>query len=159
MFNRILVAMNKPENTNHVFAQALALSKATQARLMLLHTVSPTEWQKHETESMETLRSLHHAVAATGSNADIAQLLGEPGQVICDLACRWGADLILMEQQDMKALQSPTARNVNSYVTATAPCAVLIIQRQPNEADTPESASQSTNAQTTFVPKSLLTMA
>jgi nucleotide-binding universal stress UspA family protein len=118
MFNRILVTMDHADAISQsTFETAVSLAKANQARLMLLHVLTPDGWEKRD---MEGLQSLHQTAKNQGLASDVAQLLGEPDHIICDLASRWGADLIVLGQQD---------HDPQVQLADHAPCSVLIAQQ------------------------------
>lgn len=124
MFDRILVAVDNSEDSRHVFETALFLAKAADARLMLLHVLSskgigyaenrivsdlddhPTiygevqfhakEWQDDKARGWKILQSFQAAATTGGIIADLAQPIGDPGRVIPEEACKWGADLIII---------------------------------------------------------------
>lgn len=149
MFNRILVAVDNSEDSRHVFETALSLAKAADTRLLLLHILPPQgingksvhlnadstvgsqaqfcpqDWQSDEAKGWQILRSLLVRAADMGITADLALLRGEPSQIICQEACRWGADLIVVGQQE---LNEPIADRIKNYATYHALCLVLIVQ-------------------------------
>ncbi|NJR37608.1 MAG: universal stress protein [Leptolyngbyaceae cyanobacterium CSU_1_4] len=60
-----------------------------------------------------------------GLASDVAQLQGDHDHVIYDLANRWGADLIVLGQHDLK--QNDLAPPV--WFAEQAPCSVLLAQK------------------------------
>jgi nucleotide-binding universal stress UspA family protein len=150
MFSRILVAMDDSEAGDRVFEKALALTKLTNARLMLMHVLSSVEVEcdssyqdnipSPKKQSAEALEALKHqylqklrtrvsAVTDLGTNADLGLLSGNIGQQICENACRWGADLILMGHRGLSALEEETLGSVSNYVLHHAPCSLLVIHQ------------------------------
>lgn len=122
MFNRILVTMdNSDAMSQSTFEKALALAKQNHARLMLLH-VLPSNTVEHS--DMDALQSFHKTAKTAGLASDVAQLHGDHDHVICDLANRWGADLIVLGQHDLK--QNDSAPPV--WFAEQAPCSVLLAQ-------------------------------
>jgi nucleotide-binding universal stress UspA family protein len=125
MFNRILVTMDNSEAVSpSTFEKAMVLAKQNQARLMLLHVLPPDASQ--QVDEMDTLHSLHKTAKTEGLASDVAQLCGEHDDVVCDLAHRWGADLIVLGQHD-DALQDDCAPP--NWVTEQAPCSVLLAHK------------------------------
>jgi nucleotide-binding universal stress UspA family protein len=125
MFNRILVTMDNSEAVSpSTFEKAMALAKQNHARLMLLH-VLPTQTPQ-QTDEMNRLQSLHQTAKTEGLASDVAQLCGEHDHVVCHLAHRWGADLIVLGQHD-EALQDDCAPP--SWITDQAPCSVLFAHK------------------------------
>ena len=122
MFNRILVTMDNSETMSQsTFDKALVLARENHARLMLLHVLPPNAVQDSD---MDTLQLLHKTAKTEGLAADVAQLHGDHDHVICDLANRWGADLILLGQHD--STQNDSAPPV--WFAAQSPCSVLLAQ-------------------------------
>jgi nucleotide-binding universal stress UspA family protein len=124
MFNRILVTMDNSEAMSQsTFEKALTLAKQNQARLMLLQ-VLPSDASSHA-EKLDTLQSLHKTAKTEGLASDVAQLSGDHSHVVCDLASRWGADLIVLgqheERSEVCAAPVPLADQ--------APCSVLLAQK------------------------------
>jgi hypothetical protein len=119
MFNRILVTMDNSEAMNQsTFEKALTLAKQNQARLMLLQ-VLPSD-ASPQVNKMDTLQSLHKTAKTEGLASDVAQLSGDHSHVVCDLASRWGADLIVLGQHEEQSevCDVPLAEQ--------APCSVLL---------------------------------
>jgi len=159
MCKRILVAIDKSESSQHVFAEAVSLALATSARVLLLHVLSPLDegyptpvypgpdslypslheeaikaysqqWQVFEREGLERVRSLNQKAIQAGVIAEFSQNVGDPGHTICDLARTWDADLILMGRRGRAGLSEFFLGSVSNYVLHHAPCSVLIIQGQ-----------------------------
>jgi nucleotide-binding universal stress UspA family protein len=98
MFNRILVTMdNSDAMSQSTFEEALILAKQNHARLMLLQVLPPDA--AHYSD-MDALQSFHKTAKTEGLASDVAQLHGDHSHVICDLANRWGADLIVLGQHE-----------------------------------------------------------
>lgn len=154
MFHNILVAMDNSTMGKHVFNEALSLAKATGARLMLLHVLTPSEEnypempflynrdycpqiqddivkayvQKLE-HGLNILRSRTDEATALGVSAEFSQIPGTPGHAICDLARTWGADLIVIGRRGLSGLKEAILGSVSNYVTHHAPCSVLTINQ------------------------------
>ena len=168
MYNKILVAIDRSTASRNVFETAVSLAKATGASLMLLHVLKneskqdPTlfvysgirysamseplqkayeeQWQKHEAEGIEFLRSeamplglsLVREAAAAGVGAEFTQFWGSPGRDICDLAQAWSADLIMVGSRGLTGMKEMFLGSVSNYVTHHAPCSVLIVHETIN---------------------------
>lgn len=151
MFSRILVAMDGSTEGDHIFEEALSIAKVTNARLMLMHVLSATEiecldvyeaalgrspdhlnghteqWESARQQGLETLRSRHAAMCDAGICADIGLPAGNPGQQICEMAHKWGADLILLGRRGLTEQEEEVLSSVSNYVLHHAPCAILVI--------------------------------
>lgn len=157
MFNKIIVAIDSSVMSRHVFAQALDLASANNARLMLLHVLSgeqeggpnlplfPTigyypgisdrtlelyrqQWQTLEQQGLEMLRDFAAQATAAGVVTEFSQTAGNPGRTICDIAASWQADLIAIGRRGLSGLSELFLGSVSNYVLHHAPCSVLTIQ-------------------------------
>lgn len=156
MFNKILVALDTTESCNPLFEKALRLAQVSASDLLLLGVLEPsgdgtlpllsypemtgypptnTEstlqlYQEHfEVCKAKSLAALSHyldqAIAA-GVQAEIKQELGDPSQVICDVAEAANAELIIVGSHGRRGLDEFLIGSVSNYVMHHAPCSVLI---------------------------------
>ena len=155
MIDKILVAIDRSENGKLIFNSALSLAQTTGASLMLLHVMSEkdidypvfptyvyyqvlknpdhpefnTRWHEYEQQGIDYLRGLANKKAiAAGVKTEYAQLSGIPGQIICEIATNWTADLIVVGSRGLKGLNEMFVGSVSNYVTHHAPCSVLVIR-------------------------------
>lgn len=134
MYTRILVAIEQSENGERVLAHAIAAAQTSQARLMLVH-VLPEGAQQCENgvaigvqqQHLTTMRAYWGKVMAAGVIADFRIPCGHPGEEICELALRWGAELILMGHRSCADLPLDS---MGRYVLDHAPCPLLILPDQ-----------------------------
>lgn len=162
MFQRILTAIDRDDNSNLVFEKALALAKPLNADLMLVHVLSselqqPTlvsysypviteeimhqfrhQWEEFEKAGLDRLKVLADKAVEAGVQAEFTQNIGDPGRVICTLAKNWNADLIVMGRREKSAFGELIMGSTSQFVTHHAPCSVILIQ----DASEPESASK-----------------
>jgi nucleotide-binding universal stress UspA family protein len=155
MFSRILVAMDSSSDGDYVFEEASSIAKMTNARLMLMHVLSATEvecldisegslerspapqngqteqWESARQHCLEVLRSRHTAMCDAGISADIGLPAGNPGHQICEMAQRWGADLILIGRRGLVDEADYVLNSVSNYVLHHSPCAVLVVPNSP----------------------------
>ncbi len=161
MFHKMLVAIDNSKMSKYVFDEALYLAKSTNACLMLLHVLSPyeqgypimpalsslvyypkmqdeavkaylEEWETYKEQGLERLRSLAAKATALGVSTEFTQTPGTPGYAICDLACSWGADLIIIGRRGRLGLSEAILGSVSNYVTHHACCSVLTVLPQVN---------------------------
>jgi nucleotide-binding universal stress UspA family protein len=109
---------NSEAMSQSTFEKALALAKQNHARLMLLQ-VLPSDASPHA-QKMDTLQLLHKTAKTEGLASDVAQLSGDHSHVVCDLASRWGADLIVLGQHEERSEVCPVP------LAEQAPCSVLL---------------------------------
>ncbi|MEM9948785.1 MAG: universal stress protein [Cyanobacteria bacterium P01_D01_bin.36] len=173
MINKILVALNTHEPYMHIFNQALDLAKATGAELKLLSILStvydytmPVEyypgtmgyampmsdtfWDAYEAEQLKEKESvlnmlceLREQAKGQGVHAEIIQMTGDPGVVICDRAKTEQIDLIVVGSHRRRGLDELLVGSVSSYVMHRAACSVMIVHDHavPAHAATPETAT------------------
>ena len=177
MINKILIAIDRSQNNKLVFNTALSLAKATGANLMLLHILSekepnhpiaPTltyypivedinyetyqnEYARYVEHGLEFLKSLAAEATAVRVSTEYTQLAGNPGQMICELAGNWSADLILVGSRGLKGLKEMFLGSVSNYVTHHAPCSVLIV-RNSVDSQSQREFSESTNRNSKNLP-------
>ncbi|AFY35275.1 universal stress protein [Calothrix sp. PCC 7507] len=161
MFKKILVALDRSEMGQQVFAQALALAKLTGASLMLQHVLSAEEegspyipmlsnfeyypglssssfeyyqkqWDSFKNEGLEMLQTFCAQANTAGVNAEFTQSLGLPGRLICELARNWNADLIIIGRRGLSGLAELFLGSVSNYVLHHALCSVQIVHLSAN---------------------------
>jgi nucleotide-binding universal stress UspA family protein len=157
MVQKILVAIDLSKIAEYVFEQALDLAKSTGASLMILHVLSPDEegspafsvfssichgsgensenltlyqkqWELFTKQGLELVRSHAQKAMAAGVRTEFDQIPGKPGQVICDLASNWKADLIVVGCRGHSGFNKLILGSVSNYVLHHAPCSVLTVQ-------------------------------
>jgi nucleotide-binding universal stress UspA family protein len=157
MFQKILVALDCSDMGRPVFDTALALAKSTQARLLLVHVLSPLDagypsplypeagavyptlyeesikrrmqdWEIFKQQGLDYLRSCTNAAIAENVAVDSRQVMGDPGRQVCDLGLDWEADLIIVGRRGHLGLGEFFLGSVSNYVMHHAPCSVLTVQ-------------------------------
>lgn len=170
MFHKILVAVDRSEDSEKVLAAAISLAKAMEASLMLLHVLSSEEegcpqiptsitleycpvdskifenYRKHlqdyEKQGLEMLRSYTDKATAEGICTEFTQNSGNSGRTICEMAQTWEADLIMLGRHGRSGLNELILGSVSNYVLHHAPCSVLTIHRQDQNAGDRAEAKQ-----------------
>lgn len=160
MFHKILAAIDMSKTGKRVFEEALDLAQANGASLMLLHILCPDEegcpdmsvlynmnpyqagiggevaeqyqkqWEAFVNKGLDLLRSHSETATAAGVYTECAQNLGSPGRTICETACTWDADLIVIGRRGLSGLSEAVLGSVSNYVIHHAPCSVLTVQSQ-----------------------------
>ena len=158
MFHQILVAVDRSEMGRQVLAQAIELATMFNARLNLVNVLaigdeeSPNMpvltghdfypgglsrsvveiyeelWQDYTERRLKFLRTLADEAIAMGVTTDIYQMLGSPGQSICELAHDINADLIILGRRGLSGLNELFLGSTSNYVLHYAPCSVLTVQ-------------------------------
>jgi nucleotide-binding universal stress UspA family protein len=157
MFKKILVAVENNQIGNLVFREALALAKATNASLMLVHVMSPysdrtinpiamdpysfypamhsealtqtlKQWDNLKQEGIDFLVGLCSSAVNEGITAEFTQNLGDSGKIICEVAQNCQADVIILGRRGRVGLSEFFLGSVSNYVLHHAHCSVLAIQ-------------------------------
>lgn len=169
MFYKILVALDNSNMGNRVFDAAVALAKANDASIMLLHILTPFEddyptmpvvpgidsyypamygeaideyakrWRMYEDHALDFLRNRAAQATTAGITTEFSQNVGDPGRTICAIAQSWKADLIMMGRRGRSGLSELVLGSVSNYVLHHAPCSVLVVQ---GHAETPPPEAQ-----------------
>ncbi|AFZ43991.1 UspA domain-containing protein [Halothece sp. PCC 7418] len=135
-------------------SQAIALAKKDNSSLFIFHSVDSLltredvldginvaglyagealtlcdQMLKEKTEELKTwLSSLKEAVIEEGVKADYEYAVGDPGQLICQLAKEHGVDLIVVGRRGRRGMSEILLGSVSNYVVHHAPCHVLVVQ-------------------------------
>ncbi|MEA5512567.1 universal stress protein [Nodularia sp. UHCC 0506] len=152
MFNKILVALNTNAIGQQIFEHALTLATASNAELLLLHVISPSDdgyldastmetysvyddvnyyvnqWESLKREGIEFLTLLKSQAIAKGIASDFTQKIGEPSPTICEVARSSQADLIVLGRRGLSGINEFFLGSVSNYVLHHAPCSVLTVQ-------------------------------
>ncbi|PSB11825.1 universal stress protein [filamentous cyanobacterium CCP2] len=171
MINRILVALDDSQDKEIVFAEALDLAKRENAQLMLVHVLSTDErdrspltslipyscsitraelvqryeQQKVEAErrSLATLKQFAQEAENNGIHTEVAQQVGNPRHLICYLASKWGADLIVVGQRKQSWLTQWLMGSVSRAVMHRSPCSVRVVRPAVRSNNEPPSSTES----------------
>ena len=141
MYSRILVAIDGSIFSEQIVNQAIILAHTNQARLMLLHVCTDADKLTGNLEDkdeafklsrIDLLRSYCDVIRREGAIADLRAPSGDPGQQICEVAERWGADLILMGHRNLSIADQQVLNSVSCYVLDHAPCTLLVVPDHVN---------------------------
>lgn len=175
MFKKVLVAVDQSAMGQQVFDQALAIAKANQSSMMLLHVLSAEEdgspqilvspdigyypalsdtnlliyreqWEQYEKRGIAMLERLVEVARAEGVPAEYTQSVGQAGANICRLAKQWSADVIVMGRRGRSGLTALLLGSVSNYVLHHAPCSAVIVH--PKAAAEMEAAKSTPEAAT-----------
>jgi nucleotide-binding universal stress UspA family protein len=158
MLQQVLVAVDNSAMGQRVFEEALALVRATGAKMMILHVLDLEEqgspqipmiyntysmpldeqtmelyrqqWQEFENQGLKMLQSLADIAAEAGITTEFTQKTGSPGRGICELADSWKADLIVMGRRGLSGVKEAFFGSVSSYVIHRASCSVHIVHKE-----------------------------
>jgi len=168
VFKQILVALDHPPESDRVFEQALDLAETMGGQLMVFHglhsepeiysgeflgvgTIADLEMY-HEAKRLQQdhlqrkighvrdwLQTYCRQAIAQGIAAQPEHRVGDPGLWICDVAQKWGADLIIMGRRGRTGLSEMLLGSVSNYVLHHAPCTVTVIQGKESDVSQIES--------------------
>ncbi|MFM2429633.1 MAG: hypothetical protein RLZZ511_846 [Cyanobacteriota bacterium] len=156
-FKKILVGLDQSFKDSAVFARALAQAKPHSTSMMIFHAlkVEPHHPEMPSSDGdNDTARDLYAMLArqhkariertkqkatnwldlyfqqaiAKGIPTQVNCEAGNPGLWICEMAQRWGADLIVVGHRDNQGVRSVGNSSVTQYVLQHAPCPILVIQ-------------------------------
>lgn len=157
-FQKILVAIDNSPLCAAAFAASLDLARSNQARLKLLHCITPdliTDpmmgsvtldaslppgllMNDFQTQQVLLEQQTEHAQALLAQYAQAAKehgvvteskcLIGEAGDQLCEMARDWAADLVVVGRRGRTGLAEAFLGSVSNYVVHHAPCSVLVIQ-------------------------------
>ena len=168
MLQKILVAVNKSDISMQALDEAIALAKATNAQLKLIHVLDdrdpdqpefpyPTEYQAYSAfnlEILDTYQKQYETFVATswkwleqqaqnaidaGVPTEYEQPTGMAGKHICTYAQTWDADLIMIGSRCLKGLRELLLGSVSNYVVHHAQCSVCVIHPKDHRLHAPES--------------------
>ncbi|MDJ0731151.1 MAG: universal stress protein [Crocosphaera sp.] len=157
-YQKILVGIDERDSSKEVYDTALQLAKMQGSQLMILtvihenpkgtmdlpiyseitgygaiYTQEMVELEeKLIQESLEELqiwlKRLTQKAIAEGIKAESDYIYGQPGEQICALAKKWGADLIVVGRRGRRGLSELLLGSVSNYVIHHAPCSILVVQ-------------------------------
>lgn len=160
-FKKIVVGLDQSFKDSAVFAQALEQARPHQTSILLVHTIPAepsmapvhmpagkhtseardmykilsrqhqARFQRNKNKAQEWLEMYFQQALAKGIPTQVQCQSGDPGLWLCELAQRWGADLIIMGHRENHGLRSVGKNSISNYVLQHAPCSVLIIQGSP----------------------------
>ena len=154
---KILAAIDQSPLSQTVFDQALELALSNQAKLFLLHCLSNDvvpnlspfssgelglsahivsqvyQAQQHQMEqhlqNVHALLKLYEEIALRRGVVAESLCQGiEAGPGICQMAERWGVDLIVMGRRGRRGLSEMLLGSISNYVLHYAACPVLVVQ-------------------------------
>lgn len=146
MPHKILVAIDRSGRGRTVLNEALTIAKATAAHVRVLHIIPIGQetmqgslghlahFNSFLSDQRELpipedypLKEYLSEAIDSGMQIECFQYSGEPGQIICNFALIWEADLIVMGQQGQSCFSRMLLGSVSDYVVHHTPCSVHIV--------------------------------
>jgi nucleotide-binding universal stress UspA family protein len=141
-FKKIVVGLGQSFQDDAIFARALEQAQPNLSQLMMIHTLKPdrepvlnsrfqqqqqTRLDQASTKAHRWLEAYREQAIAQGISTQIDCRSSDPGLWICEVAQRWGADLIVMGHRANQGAKSAGANSVTQYMLQHAPCDVLVV--------------------------------
>ena len=158
-YRKILVALDRADNSATIFANALNLAHIHQGQLFAFHCISylpsshdllaagaglgmyipdmPTASDLVAQETLDEVAEWLHGWQQRAEDCAVPctceHRIGDPGQAICEIARQWGADLVIIGRRGRSGLGEMLLGSVSNHVMHHAPCDVLVMQSPKNE--------------------------
>ncbi len=161
MLGKILVAIGQPPGSEAVFQAALTLAEKFGAEISILHVLAilphsyetfgssaiggaylpsdllgfeqfQQEFKTQQQLGTERLQAYAKKAEARHLQADIFLELGDSGSIICELAKKCAADLIVVGRHQKSVISEILLGSTSNYVIHHAPCSVMVIQQHEN---------------------------
>ncbi|MGP1384972.1 MAG: universal stress protein [Thainema sp.] len=153
-FQKILVALNDPEQDQVVFNHALSLVQPGESHLKLVHCLSLDIYknlgsmmdagaglrsrsevlEENEADQLEQvqaaqpwLEDLRDRAVNQDIAADFVCEVDDPGRLICRLAQDWNADVMVVGNSGKKGLKRLMLGSVSNHVVKHAPCLTIVV--------------------------------
>ncbi len=156
-FQKILVAIDDSQLSNCIFNSALDLARTNQGALMLFHSLTnneigepvvpiPTQLgldpvfidhayeaqhlrlEKSIKQVQELLKNYCDIATQAGIATEFDYKVGDAGELICQAAENWDADLIVMGRRGRTGVTEAFLGSVSNHVLHHACCSVLVMQ-------------------------------
>lgn len=159
-FHKIVVSLDDSDRGPAVFKVALDLAQQSRGSLKLFGCISgqllgqavvmseevglyptPMTSQMYSSGQAElvvqqnarlhtVLQPYLEAAQQAGLSVDAEVKIGDAGEVVCQLAQDWGADLIVIGRRGRSGLSEVLLGSASNHVLHHAPCSVLVVQGQ-----------------------------
>jgi nucleotide-binding universal stress UspA family protein len=129
--SRVLCAVDIDERSKQVFEQALALARSHDAKLLILHAVSPViAYNSGATERVDLLRRLRLRAEAAGVDVRVEVQQGPADEIILLHAKARNVDLIVIGTSRTEARRGVSGW-IAERVLRDAPCPTLVVLDSP----------------------------
>ena len=147
MYTNIMIAVDGSSESLHAVREALKLiARGLRAEVALVHVQEPASLLELATQDADAIAAAavdagEHLMAPAASLLDAAGVgysmevvLGEPGNVLVDMAEQLNADMVIMGARGLGAIQSVIAGSVSKAVLTHCTKPVLVV-REPQAED------------------------
>lgn len=121
MYKKVLIATDGSATAAHAAEVGIDVAKATGAEALVLHVGDPKDGKK-------VLSKTEKALASSGVNIKSQTVSGDPADMICEIAERESADLIVIGNKGMTGAKRFLLGSVPNQVSHHSPCNVLIVK-------------------------------
>jgi len=156
-FQRILVAINSSDLASSILEKAILIAQEHHSHLILFYCLDSSDsnvgkgfsaniaslWSgifsaemieyseqlnpQITEEVLGWLRSRHKKATDLGIPTEFDYAIGDPGKAICQLGKSWGADMVILGQQQPSGLAKFFSKSVSQYVLSHAGCSVMTV--------------------------------
>lgn len=140
MFDRILVPLDRSALAECVLPHAIALARALDAQLTLLHVLSgagepdrlravdPLEWQLRQAEAESYLKGISARLEEAGAPCEAQVMTGDAADLIVGFAHDRDIPLIVMASHGQSGLSGWSVSSVVQKVVARTQASVLVVR-------------------------------
>ena len=121
MYKNVLIATDGSVTASHAAEVGVDVAKASGADVLILHVGDPGSGKK-------VLSQAEKAHSKSGVTVKTLSVSGDPADMICEVAEREGADLIVIGNKGMTGAKRFLLGSVPNQVSHHAPCNVLIVK-------------------------------
>lgn len=121
MYKKILIATDGSTTASHAADVGIDVAKASGAEAVLLHVGDPKDGKK-------VLGAAEKSFAKSGVAVSTMSVSGDPADMICEVAERENADLIVVGNKGMTGAKRFLLGSVPNQVSHHSPCNVLIVK-------------------------------
>ena len=139
MFSRILVAVDGSESAKRALEEAIFLAQKCNSKLDIIHVIDDSSYGGDSANTFELLEGLKsrgrrllercQSQAATNNvQTETLLKLGDPAQVIIEIANKNDYDLIMMGSRGLSAFKELLLGSVSFKVMHHARCPVMVVR-------------------------------
>jgi nucleotide-binding universal stress UspA family protein len=121
MYKKVLIATDGSVTAGHAAEVGMDVAKASGAEALLLHVGDPKDGKK-------VLAQAEKSFANSGLAVSTVSVSGDPADMICEVAERENADLIVVGNKGMTGAKRFLLGSVPNQVSHHSPCNVLIVK-------------------------------
>jgi nucleotide-binding universal stress UspA family protein len=121
VYKKVLIATDGSATASHAADVGIDVAKASGAEALILHVGDPKDGKK-------VLGDAEKSLAKSGVAVSTMSVSGDPADMICEVAERENADLIVVGNKGMTGAKRFLLGSVPNQVSHHSPCNVLIVK-------------------------------